>query len=393
MAFRLGNHIIEEIIRGVAQDFKDKLLYTLDELQNATINVTADSIEITDKKGNVVKRIYRSKTAELTSTSAFASPAIYAAGTGSDIQTASAETVIEMPKMFTVVAGATIDVADAKEGTIHVMGLYGSGANGAVLAQGTAAELDKTFGLVGTKLTVPAAGDDAPIMYLVKYQRDVESGIAIANYADKFPDTVRLTFQVAVVDPCDDTLRAGFLYIPSFTADPSTSINLDAENQEVDFNGNINVDMCGTEKLLYVLYFPDEDAVVTAVTGDETEEPAPAPPAPPEEDKEKEPPVVTDIMPEETVGDLTAKIDNVGVLTISGDGELEDGVFPWAGKAGQVTKVVIGDGVTAITATNAFDGIGSAGNGVDLQLPTTGFEFDKPDDEDTPWKGGYFKVA
>lgn len=287
MAFKLGNFAIKEIVKAVAQDFNDVPLYTLDQLSSASIEISSESTDITDKDGNIIRRIYRSKQGTFTATSAMLSPALLNAQSGSPMQVASADNKIEMPKILTVTAGTTLAAADAKEGTISVMGVYGNGANDpAVLTQGTEAVVGKSFKFADGAITVPAAEADAPTLYVVKYQRDVESGLAMANYADKFPDTIRLTLQVALIDPCDDQFKAAYLYIPSFQPDPSVTISLDSENQETDFSGNINVDFCGTEKLLYVLYIPESDTIVTGTTDGNNEEPAPGPQPPQEEEDE-----------------------------------------------------------------------------------------------------------
>lgn len=170
-----------------------------------------------------------------------------------------------MPKIEVIPAGSQLSVADAKSGTIQVMGLYNNGANGAVLTQGTTAVVDETYAYDSTtnKITVPNAATDAPTTYLVKYERDVTSGMKMANYADQFPDTVSLTLYIAVMDPCSDKYKAGYLVIPSFTPDPSVTIGFDSDNQEVDFTGSVNLDFCGTDKVLYYIYFPDENAVLS----------------------------------------------------------------------------------------------------------------------------------
>lgn len=266
MAFRLGNHSIDEILYAMAQNFDGDLLYTLDQLSSASIEISAESNEITDKKGNVVRVSYRSKSGTFNATNAFLHPAIMSAAAGSDIEVATATAAIEMPKMLTLAAGGTVSVADAKSGTIHVMGMYGNGANGVELTESTAAVVDETYKLDGTDLTVPASGTDAPTYYIIRYDRDVTSGIKIANMADKFPNTVHLTLLCSYVDPCSDTLKPCYVYIPSFMADPSVTINLDAENQEMDYNGTLQIDYCGEggKKLLYVIYYPDEDLTVVA---------------------------------------------------------------------------------------------------------------------------------
>lgn len=269
MAFRLGNHVIDEILFAIGQDFEDNLLFTLDQLRSASIAVTTESTDITDKKGRLLRRVYRSKSAEFNATNAFLHPAIMAAGAGSSIENASETNAITMPKIVSINAGSTLDVTDAKAGTIHVMGIFGNGANDVELTAGTAAVAGETYKLDGTELTVPAGGTDLPTVYIIRYDRDVESGMKIANLADKFPNTIRMTYLCSYVDPCDDELKPCYVYCPSFMPNPDMTINLDSENQEMDFNGIIQTDFCGgTEKVLYVIYYPDEDVTVVASSDD-----------------------------------------------------------------------------------------------------------------------------
>lgn len=262
--FKLGNFNIDEILYGVAQNFNGDILYTVDQLSSASVEISAESTDITDKKGNVVRTLYTSKTGTFTSTNAFLHPQLMNAASGSEIENASTTAPIVMPKIAIVAAGGTLDVTDAKADSIKVIGLYGNGANSVALTQSTTAAWDEdepTYAVSGDTLTVPAAADEAPIQYLVKFDRDVESGIKLVNEADKFPDTVQLTLYVSYVDPCDDHLKPAYLYIPSFMADPSMTISLDRETQEMDFGGTLQMSYCGTQKTLYVLYFPDEEIV------------------------------------------------------------------------------------------------------------------------------------
>lgn len=269
MAFRLGNFNIDEILYGVAQNFNDDILYALDQLSAATIEISAEPTEITDKNGNVVRTIFKSKTGTLNATNAFLHPHMMNAASGSDIEYATEAAPIEMPKVEVVAAGASVKV-DAIEGSIKVIGLYGNGANGDALIQSTAASHeDKTFALVDGTLTVPAAAADAPVQYLIKYQRKATSGMKLSNRADKFPSAVRLTLFCSYVDPCEDDLKPCYVYIPSFMADPSVTISLDSETQEMDYNGTLQVSYCAGTKDLYFIYFPDEDIVVSGVLADE----------------------------------------------------------------------------------------------------------------------------
>lgn len=263
---KIGNFAIEEILRAIGQDSSDNILYTVDQLQSASIEISADPTEITDKNGSVIRTIYRTKTGTFSSQSALLHPSLLNVSSGTDMEIATATNLIKMPKIVTVSAGGTLDISDAKEGTVHVIGVYNNGANGKTLAQGTEAVVDETFALVDGKITVPAAADEAPSMYVVKYDRDVDDGLKMMNRSDKFPTTQQLTLQCAYVDPCEDDLALCYVYFPSFMPDPNMTINLDAETQELDFNGILQTSFCGTERVLYVIYFPATDTVQTGTT-------------------------------------------------------------------------------------------------------------------------------
>lgn len=265
MSFQLGNFAVKEILYGLAQDFSDNILYTLDQLTSAQIEISSDPTQITDKRGNVIRNVYKSKTGTFTATSALLSPAVLQAQSGTLAELASEENPITMPRIEVIGPGKTLDVESAKEGTIHVIGIYNNGAKGKALLAGTTAVVDKTYAYDETlhTITVPSAAEGAPDQYLIKYDRDMEDGMKIANTADSFPDTIKLTLYAAIMDPCSDTYKSAYIVLPSFQPDPSTTISFDSENQNVDFKGNLQVDFCSCEKALYFIYFDNEDVVVT----------------------------------------------------------------------------------------------------------------------------------
>ena len=270
--FRLGNFNIDEIIQGTAEDFDGTLLFSLDQLSSASIEISSESTDITDKAGNVVRTIYKSKTGTFNATNAFLHPQIMNAASGSDIETATETHIVSMPKFQLIKAGSTVTLDESIDATsIKVIGIFGNGANSEALARG----IDPDEGLYvydedTRKITLPDGGDGKPVNYLVKYDRDVKEGMKLVNTANKFPQTMILTLYCSYIDPCDDTLKACYVVLPSFQPSPETTVNLSADEQEMDFNGSIQVDYCGGDKLLYAIYFPDEDAVKSGISGEDT---------------------------------------------------------------------------------------------------------------------------
>ena len=225
-------------MNGVSES---NIIYALDQLSSASIEISADSTDITDKKGNIIRTTYRAKTGTFTATNALLHPAAINAQSGSDIQYASAETKIQMPKIVVAPAGTDVTIGNVVDGSLRIIGLFGNGANDVALSPSAAEALIKGSD-VGTYVDLPAAGDDAPIQYLIKFERMVDNGAMLQNNTAVSADLVKLTLFCAMGDPCSDGLRPCYVVIPRFAADPSMTISLDSETQELDFSGNLNVD-------------------------------------------------------------------------------------------------------------------------------------------------------
>ena len=168
-----------------------------------------------------------------------------------------------MPKIMVAAAGAEVPVGDYIDGTLRVIGLFGNGANDVALAP---EDIVVSGNGSSTKVVLPAAADDAPIQYLIKFERSMSEGAMLQNTTSVSSDLVKLTLFCAMGDPCSDALRPCYVVIPRFAADPSMTISLDAETQEIDFSGNLNVDYCAGTSALYYIYYPDEELVVTGTT-------------------------------------------------------------------------------------------------------------------------------
>lgn len=261
--FWLGNFYIDEVLYIMGQKLSGDPLYSLDQTSNASIEINADSTDITDKNGTPVRTRYNTKTGTVNITEAFMHPEAINAASGSDMMVASASNKINMPKIVIVDAGQSASVADAKTGTIKVIGMYGDGANKVLT------DSEVTALISSNVFTAPAQDAEAtkPVQYIIRFDRDVESGIAIVNDANKFPKAHKQTWFCSYGNACDDDLKPCYVVLPRVVADPSQTLNFDRENQEFDFNGTLNVDYCsGSVKALYYIYFPDEDLVVSGVT-------------------------------------------------------------------------------------------------------------------------------
>ena len=89
MAFSMDGIVFDRIQMGVAEDFDGNVLYTLTQLADATIDITAESKDAKDARGTLIKRFYTGKAGTFTANNAILDFNILASSTGSDKQVAS----------------------------------------------------------------------------------------------------------------------------------------------------------------------------------------------------------------------------------------------------------------------------------------------------------------
>ena len=201
MAFKLDDLIIDRIQVATAEDFSGNVLYTLTQLQEASISISAESNDVTDKDGNLVKRFWRAKTGEFTATNAFINLNILGEEAGSGKVEATNAHTITAPGILIAKSsdGASVTLA-------HVTGapkVYGMETNGtlgtAFQTGGTATTTTFTFDDSTGVLTLPLSNEYT--QYLIRYDRELTSGaVEMVNMADKFPGTIRLVLKVLCVD-------------------------------------------------------------------------------------------------------------------------------------------------------------------------------------------------
>ena len=259
MSFRLGDKIYKEILYFYAEDLTTlNPLYVLTQLSEANVEITAESTDVTDKNGNLVKKIWKSKAGNFSATNAFVNTNIIAASTGSTPIFASSENKVAMPKMMHVKAGTEVDIKDFVAGSVKVAQYFGDGAIGKTYEMAETA--DESHFAIATdtgKLTLPS--DAEAEMYFIKYLREVEKGALISNKADEFPSSVRAIMKATYYNPCKkNELKADYIEFPSFQVSPETSFPINADSATMDFSGDLEIEYCGADKVLYNIYDADE---------------------------------------------------------------------------------------------------------------------------------------
>lgn len=257
MGFTLDDIVIDRVQYGYAEDLSGNPLYALTQLQDATINISAESTDATDNQGNLIKRFWKAKTGEFTANNAMINLNVIGAASGEGKVIASQENQITMPKIITVKAGTKVTLKDAVEGSVKVNAFSANGSMGEAFKKDTNAGPDK-YALTGEGEFTPPSAEGVDT-YIVMYDRKVKSGVAITNKADKFPQTVKLTLKALAVDPChSDVLKGVYIVLPSFQVSPEIEISLTTDGQ-LAYSGSMQVDYCSSDKALYHIYWADED--------------------------------------------------------------------------------------------------------------------------------------
>lgn len=260
MAFTIDGIVIDRIQLGVAEDFSGNPLYTLTQLSDGTIDITAEGKEAKSAEGTLIKKFWQGKAGTFTANNAMLDFNILGEASGSGKQVATNDAPIQMPKIMLVDGtAAEVVLENAVEGTVRVNAVAANGTMGRAYVLDTAAAADKfAFDKTTGKLTLPT-GTEKPAQYMIKFERTVKSGVMVQNKANEFPGTIRLTLKALAVDPCTaDTVRACYIYLPSFQVSPETSISMTTD-ATFEFKGDLQVDYCSKDKQLYVIYMADEE--------------------------------------------------------------------------------------------------------------------------------------
>lgn len=263
MAFSLDGIVIDRIQYGVAESSAGEILYVLNQLADATIEVSAETKEAKDAQGTLIKKFYNGKAATFTANNAIVDFNILGAATGTDKIVAGQDNKVVMPKIVTVKNGvATVALNGACEGTIRVVGLSNNGTKVANYKLGAAASATDFVFADGT-LTLPTGVEAAEVAtFMIKFDREVGengSGVKIMNQADKYPRSIVLTLKALAVDPCTpDVVRGCYIKLPNFQVSPETSLSLTTDAQ-LEYKGDLAVDYCSPDKTLYEIYMAEED--------------------------------------------------------------------------------------------------------------------------------------
>ena len=207
MAFDLNNFVIDRIIRGVALSQEDDyVLFSINQIQNASLNCASESTDAVDAMGTPIATFYRAKSAEFSAENALFDMNLMATQLGTTKKVASASSKILVPAMetFTTTAGGTYDLKHTpKTAPVEIYALNGDSTFGTKYAKATSASAT-AFSITDGKITLPT-GIGAGVEMFVMYEYETENAVEVVNSAKNFPVGCKFVMEVLGCDVCDQT--------------------------------------------------------------------------------------------------------------------------------------------------------------------------------------------
>ena len=209
MAFDLNNFVIDRIIRGVALSQKDdSVLFSINQIQNASLNCASESADAVDALGTPIATFYRAKSAEFSAENALYDMNLMATQLGTSKKVASAASKITVPAMesFTVAEGGKYDLKHTpKEDAVptEIYELNGDSTFGVKYKKGTAASATE-FAIAGSTISLPTGIKKDTEMF-VMYEYETENAVEVVNSATNFPVGCKFIMEVLGCDVCDQT--------------------------------------------------------------------------------------------------------------------------------------------------------------------------------------------
>lgn len=261
MAHNLNNIVVDRVLRGIFSDKNDNIIFSLNQVQNLSINSTSESQEIVDALGVSIMELMRSKAIEASAENAIYDFGLLAAQYGTEKKAAAegAELIVPTMESFEV-KGATYQLKHTPVAApTAIYSLNGDSTLGAKFAAGTAASATE-FAYADGTITLPEGLEDGAEMF-VMYEYKSANAVEVVNSAKEFAKMGKMTFEVLVYDVCDpETKIFAYLILPRFQLSNDFDWSIGGDNQTHGFSGKAMVDYCAKDKkMLRVVIVDDEE--------------------------------------------------------------------------------------------------------------------------------------
>ena len=272
--FDLNNFVIDRIIRGVALSQKDdSVLFSINQIQNASLNCASESVDAVDSIGVPIATFYRAKSAEFSAENALFDMNLMATQLGTTKRVAGKNDVatITVPAMetFTVAANGKHDLKHTpKAAPTEIYALNGDSTFGVKYTKATAKSATE-FSITDKSIEVQVEVKDEngevitpgiPVgtEMFVMYEYESDKAVEVVNSATQFPVGCKFVMEVLGCDVCDQTnLIYAYVIFNNAKLSPDFDWSIQTDSTH-PFSMKAQQDYCDKEKRLFSIVIPGD---------------------------------------------------------------------------------------------------------------------------------------
>lgn len=261
MAHNLNNIVVDRVLRGVFSDKNDNIIFSLNQVQDLSLNQTSESQEVTDALGVSIMELMRAKALEASANNAIYDFGLLAAQYGTEKVEGSADAKIVTPAMETFeVAGETYALKHTPvKAPTAIYALNGDSTLGAKYGKGETAASETEFAYADGVISLPT-GLEAGTEMFVMYEYETENAIEVINSASNFAKMGKMVFEILAYDVCDpETKLFGYLILNRFQLSNDFDWSIGGDSQQHAFSGKAHVDYCSKNKELVKIVIVDDE--------------------------------------------------------------------------------------------------------------------------------------
>lgn len=236
--------------------------FVLDELQNATISNTQETVNLTGKGGRTIGTLKKNKAVKVSGANGMVSVGLMGANAGAESEEKKAPV---KTADYLVVSGTEATTRYAAVGTAgnEIGVIFVKNPNGTQkkkLTQAAAAAEGKFAYDPTTKKITFAADDIADGDEIVCWYNREVTGTVISNVSDQYSETLELYVDATAEDKCHNEYHVQF-YLPYVDFTGNFDLALGSEQTVHNFEGTSLASACGRggSKFWDMIIFGDED--------------------------------------------------------------------------------------------------------------------------------------
>ena len=266
MARNLNNIVVDRVLRGIFTDKHGNVIFSLNQIQDLSLNQTSESQEVQDAFGVSIMELMRSKAIEASANNAIYDFGLLAAQYGTTKVEAKADAKLTVPTMEAFEAPESKEYALKHAPTAAPVAIYelnGDSTLGAKYVKGTAATatefacvIDEESGVA--TISLPTGITKGTEMF-VMYEYEATAGVAVTANAIDFPKRGEFIMEVLGCDVCDqEELIHAFVEFPNAKLDGNVDYSFTTDGTH-PFTIKAMQDYCNKEKVLFRVIVPDEE--------------------------------------------------------------------------------------------------------------------------------------